>query len=113
MDDDQYNSNNENNNNNNSDDEICKVYDKEDLFTVSVQIVLALMALLSLWFKRQQERPRRTFSTWCLDISKQAIGACYAHVLNMVRFCLGCVGVGVGAATTVGCGGDGCHFVPF
>lgn len=77
MDDDTYNDSDS--------EEICKVYDKEDFFTVTVQILLALLALLSLWFKRQQERPRRTLSTWSLDISKQALGACYAHVLNMVR----------------------------
>ena len=69
----------------NDEDDVCKVYDKDDFFTVTVQMLLALLALLSLWFKRQQERPRRTFTTWFLDISKQAIGACYAHVLNMVR----------------------------
>jgi len=74
-DDDQYN---------NDSDDVCKVYDKDDFFTVTVQILLALLALVSLWFKRLQERPRRTFITWSLDISKQAIGACYAHVLNMV-----------------------------
>jgi len=70
----------------NNDDsyDVCKVYDEEDFFTVLVQIVLALAALVSLWFKRLQERPQRSFSTWFLDISKQAVGACYAHVLNMV-----------------------------
>lgn len=64
--------------------EICKVYDRNDFFTVAVQLLLAGFALLSLWFKRQQEVPRRTLSTWSLDVSKQAAGACYAHVLNMV-----------------------------
>lgn len=63
---------------------VCKVYDKEDFFTVFVQLLLALFALLSLWFKRQNERPRRKFRTWFLDISKQGLGACYAHVCNMV-----------------------------
>jgi hypothetical protein len=65
-------------------DDICKVYDKEDFFTVAVQIFLALLALMSLYIKRLRETPRRTFRTWSLDISKQAAGACYAHVLNMV-----------------------------
>lgn len=62
----------------------CKVYDSEDFFTVFVQMMLAAFALLSLWFKRQGETPRRKFRTWFLDISKQGLGACYAHVLNMV-----------------------------
>jgi len=63
----------------------CKVYDKNDFFTLFVQLLLAAMALFSLYFKRMGEVPRRTFRTWFLDISKQAFGACYAHILNMVR----------------------------
>jgi hypothetical protein len=69
---------------NNGYDEVCKVYDKEDSFTSWVQIGLALLALGSLYIKRQQERPQRKLMTWFLDISKQAFGACYAHVLNMI-----------------------------
>jgi hypothetical protein len=65
-------------------EKVCKVYDSEDFFTVFVQILLAFFALMSLWFKRQSERPRRKFRTWFLDVSKQAVGACYAHVMNMV-----------------------------
>ena len=65
-------------------EKVCKVYDSDDFFTVAVQLMLAAAALLSLWFKRQSERPRRKFRTWFLDIAKQAIGACYAHVCNMV-----------------------------
>jgi hypothetical protein len=63
---------------------VCKVYDSEDFFTVFVQMLLAFFALMSLWFKRQSERPKRKFKTWFLDVSKQGLGACYAHVLNMV-----------------------------
>ena len=103
MADDEGNNNNEADNNNNaqgaddalaqqSDDDVyynasvCRVYDKNDFFTVFVQILLGLFALLSLYIKRLQERPRRTFLTWFLDMSKQGFGAVYAHVLNMVRF---------------------------
>ena len=64
---------------------VCKVYDSEDFFTIFVQLLLAFFALMSLWFKRQRETPRRKFRTWFLDCSKQGVGACYAHVLNMVR----------------------------
>ena len=67
---------------------VCKVYDNEDFFTVFVQMLLALFALLSLWFKRQSEKPRRKFRTWFLDVSKQGLGACYAHVCNMVGICV-------------------------
>jgi hypothetical protein len=65
-------------------EKVCKVYDSEDFFTVFVQMLLAFFALLSLWFKRQNERPKRKFKTWFLDVSKQGLGACYAHILNMV-----------------------------
>ena len=70
-------------------EKVCKVYDSDDFFTVAVQLMLAAAALLSLWFKRQSERPRRKFRTWFLDIAKQAIGACYAHVCNMVSRLIG------------------------
>jgi hypothetical protein len=65
-------------------DEFCKIYDKNDFFTVLVQMLLGIFALMSLYIKRIQEVPRRTFTTWFLDVSKQGFGACYAHVLNMV-----------------------------
>ena len=66
------------------DEKYCKVYDSEDFFTVFVQMLLAIFALLSLWFKRQGETPRRKFRTWFLDVSKQGVGAVYAHICNMV-----------------------------
>ena len=68
----------------NADQPVCKVYDKDDFFTVFVQLMLAVFALGSLWFKRMYEQPRRKFLTWFYDVSKQGFGACYAHVLNMV-----------------------------
>lgn len=67
-----------------SESTVCKVYDSDDLFTLAVQMVLAFVAIASLYVKRLQEVPRRNFRTWFLDVSKQAIGAGYAHVLNMV-----------------------------
>jgi hypothetical protein len=81
-----YLSNNYNNNNNNNGGGYCKVYDRTDFFTTFVQIMLAAIALGSLYIKRLRERPRRNIRTWSLDVSKQGIGACYAHVLNMVRY---------------------------
>ena len=67
------------------DDRVCKIYDNDDFFTVLVQIFLALFALASLWIKRMNETPQRTFKTWSLDISKQGFGACYAHVRHGCR----------------------------
>ena len=63
---------------------VCEIYSSEDAFTVFVQALLAFIALVALWIKRMNETPRREFLTWFLDVSKQAFGACYAHVLNMV-----------------------------
>jgi hypothetical protein len=62
----------------------CQIYSTEDTFTSFVQGLLAAFALASLYVKRLQEKPRRKFLTWFLDVSKQAFGACYAHVLNMI-----------------------------
>mmetsp|Transcript_13680 Transcript_13680/g.15701 ORF Transcript_13680/g.15701 Transcript_13680/m.15701 type:complete len:279 (+) Transcript_13680:56-892(+) len=66
-----------------SSEQACKVYDGEDQFTIWVQVILAFLALIALYIKRLRETPRRTFNTWFLDVSKQAVGATYAHVLNM------------------------------
>lgn len=63
---------------------VCQIYSTEDAFTSFVQAMLAAFALASLWIKRLQEKPQRKFLTWFLDVSKQAFGACYAHVLNMI-----------------------------
>jgi hypothetical protein len=60
------------------------VYDAEDSFTAVVQALLAVLALASLYIKRLNEQPRRKFMVWWLDVSKQGIGATYAHCLNMV-----------------------------
>jgi hypothetical protein len=68
---------------NGSDDGVCMIYDRNDWFTLGVQLLLALAAVASLWWKRWREHPQRTFATWFLDVSKQALGAGYAHVLNM------------------------------
>jgi hypothetical protein len=67
-----------------ADDEFCKIYDAHDAFTSIVQVLLAFIALASLYVKRQHEFPRRKFMTWWLDVSKQGFGAVYSHVANMV-----------------------------
>ena len=66
--------------------EVCSIYSTEDWFTSFVQGLLAALGLASLWIKRQQEKPRREFLTWFLDVSKQAFGACYAHVCKCPRY---------------------------
>lgn len=67
-----------------NDDDVCLIYSSSDFFTSFVQLLLAIIALASLYVKRQSEHPRRKFKTWFLDVSKQSIGAVYAHILNMI-----------------------------
>lgn len=95
------------------DDRSCKVYDNDDFFTIFVQLLLAAFALGSLYLKRMREVPRRTFSTWALDVSKQGVGACYAHVCNMVGtiLCVVCNACGENAAKLLTRAGAFLHFI--
>lgn len=81
---DAYNDDDSNNSNSSSSNDVCKIYDADDSFTLFVQLLLALFALWSLYWKRNHEHPKRRFDIWAFDVSKQAIGAGYAHVLNMM-----------------------------
>jgi hypothetical protein len=51
--------------------------------TYAVQLLLGAVAMGTLWYKRHVERPKRTLRVWLLDVSKQALGAALAHVLNL------------------------------
>lgn len=48
-----------------------------------IQLLLGLLAIFSLIFKRHIERPQRTCHIWFLDVSKQASGGLFAHLLNI------------------------------
>ncbi|CAO3638151.1 unnamed protein product [Cunninghamella blakesleeana] len=54
-----------------------------DGFALLVQLLLAVTALLLLLYKRQKEKPKRPFSIWCLDVSKQFISAGLIHCINI------------------------------
>ncbi|KAI9307219.1 vacuolar membrane protein-domain-containing protein [Cunninghamella echinulata] len=54
-----------------------------DGFALIVQFLLAFTALLLLLYKRHKEKPRRPFTVWCLDISKQFISAGLIHCINI------------------------------
>lgn len=71
-------------NNDGSSNNTCRVYDTEDFFTFLVQLILGTIAVIFLYWKRYFEHPRRKFSIWFLDVSKQGIGCVYAHILNML-----------------------------
>lgn len=49
-----------------------------------VQGLLGILSFATLVVKRQMECPKRSWMIWSLDASKQAIGALFAHLMNMV-----------------------------
>lgn len=59
----------------------CKLM--SGLFADVVQLVLGGVAVSTLVFKRYRERPRRPWRIWFMDVSKQGLGALFAHVLNL------------------------------
>ncbi|ETV74922.1 hypothetical protein, variant [Aphanomyces astaci] len=52
-------------------------------FNNLIQVMLGLIALSVLIFKRYHERPRRPLRIWMFDASKQLIGAGVAHAANL------------------------------
>ncbi|KAF0687587.1 Aste57867_20706 [Aphanomyces stellatus] len=48
-----------------------------------VQLILFVVALTSLWYKRHVERPKRSLETWSMDVAKQGIGAVVGHFTNI------------------------------
>lgn len=52
-------------------------------FAIFVQASLGALAVLSLFYKRHIERPRRPFKIWFFDVSKQLAGAFVVHFLNI------------------------------
>jgi hypothetical protein len=61
-------------------DESCKLVDS---FAIIVQILMAIVALASLLYKRSLEQPKRPLFIWALDTSKQAISAGLVHFANI------------------------------
>ncbi|ORX47144.1 hypothetical protein DM01DRAFT_307983 [Hesseltinella vesiculosa] len=54
-----------------------------DDFAIGVQLFLGSMVILALVIKRQVEHPRRPFTIWYLDVSKQCICAGIVHLVNV------------------------------
>lgn len=52
-------------------------------FAIFVQASLGAIAILSLFYKRYIERPRRPLKIWFFDVSKQLFGAVIVHFLNI------------------------------
>ena len=61
---------------------VCQLINND--FSILIQIILGVFALVSLGVKRISENPRRPLNIFIYDVSKQVIGALYAHGLNLV-----------------------------
>ena len=53
-------------------------------FSILIHFILGIFALFSLGVKRITEKPRRPLKIFIYDVSKQVIGALYAHGLNIL-----------------------------
>ncbi|KAJ1920866.1 hypothetical protein IWQ60_006906 [Tieghemiomyces parasiticus] len=62
-------------------EENCKLMDS---FAIFIQSLLGVLAISTLFIKRQREVPQRPFRIWLYDVSKQATGSAMVHMLNLV-----------------------------
>lgn len=53
-------------------------------FAIAVQLLMGIMVMGTLIWKRQREKPRRPWKIWVLDISKQMLGQLFVHSLNVL-----------------------------
>ncbi|RKP38567.1 Vaculolar membrane protein-domain-containing protein, partial [Dimargaris cristalligena] len=58
----------------------CKLMDS---FAIFIQSLLGIVAISTLFLKRQHEVPQRPFLIWFFDVSKQASGSAMVHGLNL------------------------------
>lgn len=58
-------------------------------FALFVQGALGIMALLSLVYKRWRESPKRPWTIWFFDVSKQVVGSVLVHILNLLMSMVG------------------------
>lgn len=58
----------------------CHLFDG---FALAVQFLLGSLAMASLLIKRYHEHPRREPLIWFYDVSKQALGSSFIHMLNV------------------------------
>ncbi|CAG8550864.1 6321_t:CDS:2 [Ambispora leptoticha] len=62
-------------------EKVCALLDR---FAILIQILLGTIAFSTLIYKRHRERPQRPVKIWLFDVSKQVIGACMMHGLNLL-----------------------------
>ncbi|WFD18780.1 hypothetical protein MCAP1_000991 [Malassezia caprae] len=51
---------------------------------IATQVLMGVVVLATLLYKRHRERPRRAWRTWALDVSKQLTGQGMVHMLNVM-----------------------------
>ena len=61
-----------------------------------LQLLLGVVAVASLVYKRHIERPQRSWVIWTLDVGKQLVGGFSVHLMN------------IGVSATMGKNGDAC-----
>ena len=59
----------------------CKLINGSE--TYFIQILLGIFSLSSLYIKRNREYPKRQWSVFKFDVSKQIIGMGFAHIINI------------------------------
>ena len=59
----------------------CKLINGSE--TYFIQILLCIFSLSSLYIKRNREYPKRQWSVFKFDVSKQIIGMGFAHIINI------------------------------
>ncbi|WFD26246.1 hypothetical protein MNAN1_001223 [Malassezia nana] len=56
---------------------------------IATQLLMGVVVLGTLLYKRHRERPRRAWRTWALDVAKQLTGQGMVHMLNVLCSALG------------------------
>lgn len=68
------------------DERNCQLFGFVSILT---QLLMGVVVLVTLLYKRHQERPRRAWQIWMLDVSKQLTGQLFVHILNVMFSAVG------------------------
>ncbi|KAL4403071.1 hypothetical protein ACI68E_000853 [Malassezia pachydermatis] len=68
------------------DERNCKLFGPVSIVT---QLLLGVVVLGSLLYKRYRERPRRAWRVWMMDVSKQLTGQLIVHMMNVLFSAVG------------------------
>lgn len=68
------------------DERNCQLFGSVSILT---QLLMGVVVLATLLYKRHRERPRRAWQIWMLDVSKQLTGQLFVHILNVMFSAVG------------------------